>query len=79
MMKEAVVLVLFWSFQVHSLPYFLLTNPRPKCIGIIASQGQTLTIQYMIPGTYGGDGALDSLLQQLVYAVVGPFFSHTLS
>jgi hypothetical protein len=28
----------------------LLSNTRPKCVSVVASQGQTLTIHYDVPG-----------------------------
>ena len=34
------------------LPYMLLTTTRPKCVGIIAAQGQTITIGYDMPGEF---------------------------
>ena len=46
----AVVVVL--PATTAALPYMMLTTTRPKCVGVIAAQGQTITIGYDMPGKF---------------------------
>ena len=34
------------------VPHFFLTTTRPKCVSVVASEMQTLTIQYNMLGMY---------------------------
>ena len=48
----ALLVAVLLPMTTKALPYMMLTTTRPKCVGVIAAQGQTITIGYDMPGKF---------------------------